>query len=210
MDRDVYQLWFLLDRELDRGKTWFTVQALLLSAGVQNGTRILPFPHYRTKQHVEDVIWLPYFGGGQATVQGRLLGGVRDGRTVMLNTRHSPPHEIPVLPLQFDEINHREFERLQDIAEPLLGAARAMIPPLPDGSVSIAETNLESASDNLNAPESGFFRPDEDTQDPTGTIADSGVDHSDDRVAQGRAWRSILDSVRTDIERVGFFRPVCL
>lgn len=132
MSSEVFQMWFLFDREIDRGRAWLTLQSLLMSLGVQQSTRILPYPHFRPQQHVLDTVWLPYYGGNPDMIHGQLLGGTPDGRSIMLDTSQNPPSDITALPLALEEIQTKEFDRLQEIAAPFISKARTCIPRPPD------------------------------------------------------------------------------
>ncbi|NUO19904.1 hypothetical protein HUU59_10680 [bacterium] len=208
LNEDMFQVWLLFEREIDLGRSWLTLQALLLSMGLDTGVRVLPYPHFRTQQHIEDVVWLPYFNGKSEIIGSQILGGTKNGCSAMLDTSNKSPTRLAQLPSVLDEISVKEFGRLFDIAEPFLEVARDFIPRWPStpGSQSTPQYSVGS---NISLD---YFDPDQGQVDnpsahsvvPPSWSNNASTDSEDSRRKPNlRVWHAIYNSVRKSLARAG-------
>lgn len=209
MDQEMYQVWVLFDREVDRGRAWLTLQGVLFSLGLQDFARVLPYPHFRATEHTEDVVWLPYFRGNSEMVKGQLLGGTLDGRGVMLDLTKSTHRGLADPPVLLEEISLKEFARLFEYAEPYLAQARQRIPS-PQNSAGASRSAQSSSKDEsaLDMTLPGQFPDVNPTHDgqPPDAGNDASIDFGDSgRKHNTRIWQAVLKDVRRCTVRTGIF-----
>jgi len=210
LNEEMFQVWFLFEREVDLGRAWLTLQALLLSLGFNTGVRILPYPHFRAKQHVEDVVWLPYFNGNSEIVRSQTLGGMKDGCSTMIDTSNKSPTRLAQLPSVLDEIDYKEFGRVFEIAEPFLENARALIPRWP----SAPESQTPPQHNVGTGTTLDYFDPDQgqvvnsstDSYAPPTWSNNALVDSEESRRKPNkRVWQAVYNFVRRSVVSAGIF-----
>lgn len=186
-----YMLWFLFGKPIERATGHLALQSLLVGLGIDSGVRVLPYPHYRAGQSLDDAVWLPLFTGTTHYIHGELVGGIREGRSVFLDLTKTPP--VPTeAPSDFERIAPKEFERLTPVLAPNMSKARAKLPNPPQPP----QSPVKSREDEMIPPDltdAGAKPGSVNTPDPSTQIGPS-------EMFRQPARELILQTARNDLE----------